>query len=205
MQISKVTLIASLAGALGLELHAQPATAEQQNKAIELLRQTIAQEQKQPSTSHPAISHPLPVGTVPAAETMITQPTTAVTSQPAPMVAANPATTDQQQRALALLRQTIAQERANMSQPVATSSTQTSGSSVRPTTKSAKPAPAVQGGVAANAGQTGAVSAQPAAPEQPAGPKTKQQRLMELLDQYKADKLTPAEYHAQRAKILSEP
>ena len=41
--------------------------------------------------------------------------------------------------------------------------------------------------------------------DQPAGSKTKQQRLAELLELYKADKVSPSEYHAQRAKILSEP
>ncbi len=33
----------------------------------------------------------------------------------------------------------------------------------------------------------------------------KQQRLAELLRKYKADELTPEEYHVQRAKIMSEP
>jgi hypothetical protein len=33
----------------------------------------------------------------------------------------------------------------------------------------------------------------------------KEQRLYQLLQDYKADKLTPFEYHTQRAKILSEP
>jgi hypothetical protein len=33
----------------------------------------------------------------------------------------------------------------------------------------------------------------------------KQQRLAELLRKYKADELTPEEYHVQRAKIMGEP
>ena len=33
----------------------------------------------------------------------------------------------------------------------------------------------------------------------------KQQRLDELLKAYKADLITPTDYHRQRAKILSEP
>ena len=33
----------------------------------------------------------------------------------------------------------------------------------------------------------------------------KEERLRMLLDDYKADKLTPAQYHAERAKILAEP
>jgi hypothetical protein len=33
----------------------------------------------------------------------------------------------------------------------------------------------------------------------------KQQKLNELLQQYRADQLTPEQYHEQRAKVLSEP
>ena len=38
----------------------------------------------------------------------------------------------------------------------------------------------------------------------PAVSADKQQRLAELLRKYKADEITPEEYHQQRAKILSE-
>jgi hypothetical protein len=37
------------------------------------------------------------------------------------------------------------------------------------------------------------------------GPKTKQQRIKELTDLYRADKMSPAEYHQKRAQILAEP
>jgi hypothetical protein len=56
-----------------------------------------------------------------------------------------------------------------------------------------------------SAAQPEAQEAAVAAPERPAGPKTKHEKLMELLDTYRADKLTPAQYQEQRAKILSEP
>jgi hypothetical protein len=36
-------------------------------------------------------------------------------------------------------------------------------------------------------------------------PGSKEERLSELLDLYKADKISPAEYHDQRAKIIAEP
>ena len=39
----------------------------------------------------------------------------------------------------------------------------------------------------------------------PTGPKTKEQRLADLLDLYKADRISPTDYHLQRAKILTEP
>jgi len=35
-------------------------------------------------------------------------------------------------------------------------------------------------------------------------PKSKEQRLKDLLDLYKADKISPKEYHEQRQKILTE-
>ena len=42
--------------------------------------------------------------------------------------------------------------------------------------------------------------------EAPASPLTgtKEERLKQLLDQYKADQITPEEYHTQRAKIVAE-
>jgi hypothetical protein len=33
----------------------------------------------------------------------------------------------------------------------------------------------------------------------------KQQRLQDLLQKYRADQITPEQYHEQRAKILAEP
>ncbi|HZQ47760.1 MAG TPA: hypothetical protein VFC07_12150 [Verrucomicrobiae bacterium] len=43
------------------------------------------------------------------------------------------------------------------------------------------------------------------APPMAPGPASKEQRLGELLRLYKSDKITPADYHEQRAKILAEP
>jgi len=39
----------------------------------------------------------------------------------------------------------------------------------------------------------------------PSIPADKQQRLTELLRKYKAEEITPEEYHVQRAKIMGEP
>jgi hypothetical protein len=41
-------------------------------------------------------------------------------------------------------------------------------------------------------------------PPSPLSPE-KQRRLDELTARYKADQLTPTEYHEQRAKLLAEP
>ncbi len=49
---------------------------------------------------------------------------------------------------------------------------------------------------------------QPFPPIQPPPPTVsgdKQQRLAELLRKYRADQITPEEYHQQRTKVLSEP
>ena len=71
-------------------------------------------------------------------------------------------------------------------------------------TSAPKPAPAAK--PAKN--EFKAVSAQSFAPmTAPAVPFSgdKQQRLNELLKQYQADQITPAQYHEQRAKIIAEP
>jgi hypothetical protein len=43
------------------------------------------------------------------------------------------------------------------------------------------------------------------APVNAGGPGSKAQRLADLLAAYRADKITPLEYHTERAKILAEP
>ena len=50
-------------------------------------------------------------------------------------------------------------------------------------------------------------TSEPPAPEPVPLPITgvKQQRLTQLLEAYKKDQLTPAQYHQERAKILAEP
>jgi hypothetical protein len=38
-----------------------------------------------------------------------------------------------------------------------------------------------------------------------AAPRSRNQRLAELLDRYRRDQISPSEYHQQRAKIIAEP
>jgi hypothetical protein len=45
----------------------------------------------------------------------------------------------------------------------------------------------------------------PLQPPPPAVPASKQQRLDDLLAKYRADQITPEQYHQQRATILAEP
>jgi hypothetical protein len=83
------------------------------------------------------------------------------------------------------------------------------------TTSASKPAPAKAKPATAKAsGKTNATQAKVvkpstgfSRPEAPPSPLSadKQQRLADLLQQYKAEKLSPEDYHAARAKILAEP
>lgn len=104
------------------------------------------------------------------------------------------------------LRQKVAEERANAP---AAPEVRKAGKFARAATKKEQPAPAkskpsVQAAVTPPAKASEAAPAV-AAPEQPVAPKTKQERLQALLIDYKADKITPREYHEQRVKILAEP
>ena len=45
----------------------------------------------------------------------------------------------------------------------------------------------------------------PATTPAPAAGKTKVQRLLELSDAYRAEKISAAQYHQERARIISEP
>ena len=74
--------------------------------------------------------------------------------------------------------------------------------------------PVAAGGTAASTGLVPAKSAKrnqvllsfpPIGGPPPAVAADKEQRLQELLRKYKADQITPEEYHQQRAKILAEP
>jgi hypothetical protein len=81
--------------------------------------------------------------------------------------------------------------------PTASSQTQTKPTATPGTAKQKAPAPAK--------GKP-AVAAVAPPPGPPTGLSvTKEQRLADLNRQYAADKVTPEEYHKQRAKILSEP
>jgi hypothetical protein len=196
MQISKLSWMALLAGAAALQLQAQSASPELQDKALELLRQTMSQGA--PSTTV-AAPQPQPAP-VPAAAMEPAMPSPAVS----PAMTA-PASSDQQEQAIMLLRQHMADSAtapasAPAKQKTAKAKPSKEAHKSSTSTTSSMP-PAADAAVTQPSGQ----SATPALPELSSGPKTKQQRLMDLLEQYKADKLTPAEYHAERAKIIAEP
>jgi hypothetical protein len=230
MQISKVSFIVSLIGAVGLPLHAQSANSNLQNQALELLRQTIAQQPQQPAQPAPP-SPPMVVKPETAAPAFVPATPAAAPTTFAVGPAGQAATPAQQQQALQVLRETMTQGAAAPSaQPAKKTATvplkaakspsaeapiqwKPAGSVAQPSTtlpgtgqpSSAQPVTAPPGPVPPSITTPSSAVTAPVTPAQPGGPKTKQERLSELLELYKADKISPAEYHAQRARILAEP
>ena len=78
--------------------------------------------------------------------------------------------------------------------------TQSQGSPVQPEAKPMAEKPPKKAGKV-----TGASAFPPLAAPPPSVSADKDQRLQELLRKYRADQITPEEYHQQRAKILGEP
>src|ERR1044071_4483593 len=100
MQIPKVQIIASLAGAIALQLHGQPASPDLQNKALDLLRQTLSQQSQHPAQPAPSVPAPAPLE--------IPKPPPVRPEMPAGAQVSTPATSQQQQRALQILRENLA-------------------------------------------------------------------------------------------------
>jgi hypothetical protein len=220
MKFHRPLLVAGLVsvGSVLFVAHAQ--NTEAQNKALEALRKAQS-GQASPSTPSPARvteseaqrnalqalreqqAGGRSVSTAPAAPAGNAaqqkalealrggQPATPTAPAAPAVVTASPA---QVQALEALRRQQIANPVAISEQPSAKQSQAVQAlndkwSAAAGTTAQAAPAPAV---VAPE-------------PEKPKGPMTKMERLAELTRRYKADELTPQEYHTQRAKIVAEP
>jgi hypothetical protein len=110
----------------------------------------------------------------------------------------------------------LAAARAQMESAMATAKPVTSAASVEPGAPVFAPAPATAGRAVAEKEalrvadqKTGATVAPTAATLMAAPPPavsaSKEERLQGLLQLYKADKLSPEQYHTERAKILAEP
>lgn len=225
MNISKVLLAGCLTGMSFICASAQPLGSSEQDKALELLRQKIAEERAKSSLKpEPRAAMPAAMGgekmspaEAPAAQpadpasyqkaldavrasiansrqtvktTAATAPATAP-SAPAPM--ASPETNT---KALNAVRAALSAQR-QAAMPVSTPS--------RAEAPRASTSAPVKEEVAPVVASPAAPPAAPAVTSQPVGPKSKQHRLMELLQLYKTDQITPLEYHEQRAKIVAEP
>jgi len=175
---------------------------DQQQKVIEAMRQRMAELNGQPAAASP-VPAPAPAYS-PAPATVYTpapapapaySPTPAYTPPPAAVVvspAPAPApvgsqlSPEDQARVFESLHATKAALDAK-DQPAIAPAANTPMAA----------APAIQAtGIPGNA---------PSAMAAPMISGSKQQRLAELLQLYKSDKITPAEYHQQRAKIVAEP
>jgi hypothetical protein len=187
MQFSKLFLVLSLSGLGMITASAQALTPQQQEKMLQVLRQQMAQQPAK--TSNPAAeprkeeAKPKPAETHPAAQ---------------PRVSADEGSTPAQRRALEVLRKAMAEQNAAPTRP---SSQPAKASSVEQMPASV-PAAKIQ------ASKPAGVSA-PTAKSEPAVTRatatTKQEKLAELLEQYRADKISPEQYHRQRSTILQEP
>ena len=154
-----------------------------------------------PVVAAPVVTAP-PVEPAPIAAPVAPVVVEPVAAQPAPATADDA----QVERMREALRARMQQEAAAPTQPAATVTTQ--GSDLAPTISTTKiVAPVAPAAVQI---ETPAPATQPAmqpvtfeAPASPI-PTSKEARLAALLQQYKADLISPQEYHEQRAKIIAE-
>jgi hypothetical protein len=191
MRDPKLLLIAFLAVATAWQLCAQTASPELQRKALEVLRQAVAQQEA--AKAAPAVK--------------VTSP-----QQAPPAITVLPGTTVVQPRA----SQQRAQERPRP-EPSAQGqtgwrpSTQVAPrvSSPRGAANAPVPPRAREGVTAARDTRPQVGQAKPpgtsVTPQVSSGPKTRQERLDELFQRYLADEITPAQYHEERRRILAGP
>lgn len=228
MNISKLLLAGCLTGMSFISASAQPLSSSEQDKAIELLRQKIAEERAKPANRQ-------------APNAAMPEVTNGQNRSSAGAPAAPPADPASYQNALDALRESLASSRqATKATPAPAPAPAPAPSAPAPMAHSetgenalnavraalsaqrqvvAKPVPAAPRVEAPRAAVTAPAKADarpevsaPAAQSvvavvapQPSGPKSKQQRLMELLQLYRTDQVTPLEYHGQRATIIAEP
>ena len=198
MQISKTFLVCGAALCL-IAISAPAADTEADARLREALRQKIA-EMNAPQAAPTAPAAPTtpatpvtpppvvpPVTPAPVAPPVAPAPVvTASVPAPAPNITATVEDDAQTARLREAVRARIAEENSKSAVTVP-QTTITQGSDLNPavsTVKVVAPTPTV-------------------APPLPV-PSSKEDRLAQLLRQYKADEITPEQYHQQRAKILAE-
>lgn len=219
MQISKSFLVVCAAAYCAALLPLHAADTEAQIKARSALEQKLNELQMQSQAVIPPQREAAPAAVpAPAVEPAVA----AAPSAPAPVLALPPAADSESiAKAREALRQKLAELEAQPAQPIVQPAP-------APAPAAAEPAPAATTVVQKAAAPAGEAAAAPApAPKQkpakksvspqvtqsfpqiegpaPAVAADKQQRLDELLRKYRADQVTPEEYHQQRAKILAEP
>ena len=170
-----------------------------------------------PAPTPPPVAQPLPAVAQPAPAPApvpppAAQPAPAVAQPaPAPAVQATPqpalvAPTPVDEATIAKAREALRQKMQQLeAQPPA--STVAKPGEAQPQVTAIKPGakPTAEKAPKKPASMKGALAFPPIQGPPPSISADKQQRLAELLRKYKAEEITPEEYHQQRAKIMSEP
>jgi hypothetical protein len=223
MQISKLLRTGSIAALCLCSLPALAGDTAEDVRLREALRQKMAELGAESTPAAPAtpaptapkakatpppVTQPPPITTAPktvVAPPTYAQPAPAVTVTASPSFAAPTAADDPQTaRIREAMRQRMAEENTHPTVAVQEETTPAT------TVQGSDQQPAVSTTVVTPAKPTKVVSKPvPPAPTPMTAPPlpipaTKQERLAELLQKYKADQITPEEYHTQRAKILAE-
>lgn len=180
MQISKTFLACGIAALCLAAVSARAVDSEKDARLREALRQKMSEL----GPESPA--EPVKPAKVTAPKKQATPAKTMTPAAESAPPAAVPATADDSERMREALRARMQQEA-----PAASAAPETTAQAVASPTQAAPPAAVNKGPVTFQA---------PASPV--AG--SKEQRLQQLLQQYKADQITPEQYHQERAKILAE-
>lgn len=190
MQTSRFLLAIFMAGAGLVITSAQNPTPEDYSKMLEAVRQKVAEERA--NSSKPALRS----STAPRAVMTTPAPEKKAEPSPSSKSATGASESPELRQLLEDLRTAVARERAASISPPKTSAPSESSSTARPAVKAIPTAPVTV--------STPEPAPTPPPAETQAGPATKQERLQALLLLYRADRLTPQEYHEQRAKLLAE-
>jgi hypothetical protein len=213
MHIQKLLAMISV-GAIfsAVSLQAQSADSDLQAKAREAMRQKMAELGTKPAlTNKPVPAPPQPVVPAPPPApvepvVVIPPPPAAVPAPavlpPAAVVTSPPQVASPELQAQAL--EALRQKKAELDAQEPTVAVKTPAAPMSPIA----PAPMTMPKTTSTPATTPAFPVMPG--PQYVTPSTmlsgsKEQRLAELLQLYRTDKITPAEYHQQRAKILGEP
>jgi hypothetical protein len=210
MHIPKYLVLAVVTVLCASSLHAQRADSDIQAKAREQLRQAMEQlDAGKPATAtNTAVA--MPKQEKPLAKPAVVTAPPAVAVTPAVSPSSKELSAAEEAKARESMRKAeqemTAQRKAEdtaaakAQKEMAAQQKAAAIAAAKAEASQAKMAPAV---APAKVMATPSVVAAPMAVTPASG--SKDQRLLDLLQAYKADKITPTEYHAQRAKILAEP
>jgi len=204
-----------------------PSSPESMNRAKEALHQKMSEGQTQQKAESAPPSQPSSLPAAPAAPVVTRTPPPAAAPMAAPDAAAekaakNEAARQEKERVAAekaaakAAREKAAEDaKAQAAAEKAAKKAANEANSSAPTFLELTPSfyPAAPSATAPSVAATPSVTATPSVATAPSATMSptpalsgsKEERLKQLLTAYKADKISPEEYHQQRAKILAEP